>query len=198
MAQCETRSLPSSSVSTAVPCIPQGNPDGEARGVSFAISSEKRPNKHAEGKRPARYSRPKRVGPETHPLQDGGILDVCWHPSSDHDHLDIPDDVHLVIMESEGRQQAQDSQLTNEDLELVTTKDRQLDGKPQSSMAVLDSEGPRGISFCCANDASMEESEKLKTAGIYSNFTDNTSMLTWLSKISLKLLPFRICLSNHH
>ncbi|SRR5260221_6907685 len=163
MADCETHSLPSnsSSVSTTVPCIPQGNPDGEARGISFAISSAKGPTKRAKGKRPARRSRP-----ETHPLQDDGILDVCCHPSSDHD---IPDGVHLVIMESEGGQQAQDIQLANEDLELVTTKDRQLESKPQSSNAVLDSEGPRKISFC-GNNVSMEDAEKTSNAGIYSNF----------------------------
>jgi len=164
MADCETHSLPtnSSSVSTAVPCIPQGNSDGEARGIP--ISSSKGPTKHAKGKRPVRRSRPKTVGPETHPLQGGGILDVCCHPSFNHDHFDIPDGVHHVIMESEGRQQAQDIQLTNEDWELVTTKGRQLD---LDSKPVLDSEGPREISFC-ADNVSMEDAERLN-AGICSD-----------------------------
>ena len=145
MADCETRSLPpdSSSVSNDVPCIPQGEP--------------------------ARSSQPKRVGPESHLLQAGGILDVCYHPSSDHDHLDILDGAHLVIMESEGGQQAQDSQPTNEDLKLVT-----LDSKHQSSMAVLDSEGPREVSSCHTNSVPMGDSSN----GLHSNFTDDTSMLT--------------------
>jgi hypothetical protein len=173
----ETHSLPSNSslVSDEVSCIPD---KADAGGKSITILSAKRPSKRTKGKKPGQSSQPKGMGPETHPLQDGEILDVCCHPSSDHDQLDILDDVHLAIMKSEGGQQAQDSQPINEDLELVTGH-----SKHQSSMAVLDSEGPREISSCCTNSVSMGDSEKLQHLASSdispdSNFTDDTSMLT--------------------
>jgi hypothetical protein len=168
MSDHETHSLPSNLCSVSVPnetprVFPR-NPDedGKASGHSVAIALTKKSKKtkaRNKGKKPTQYPQLE-MDAETDPLQqDGGFLDARRIPIPDHDCLDIPVGDPLAIVGSEGSQQAPDNQLVNEDVEMVTIQDGQLDYALQPLMNALATEGSRDKSSCCKNTISVEDSD---------------------------------------